>query len=84
MRGVGMVEAISFLVLLCLAMPLKYLSDYPDLGNSTVSVPFVVQAVEVATVCAAASGRAAPPRCVSAADSSCGGRGPAGGTSAPG
>ena len=35
-RVIGMVEAVSFLVLLCIAMPLKYLSDYPDLGKQVV------------------------------------------------
>jgi integral membrane protein len=31
-----MIEAVSFLVLLCIAMPLKYLSDYPDTGKKVV------------------------------------------------
>jgi len=31
-----MIEAVSFLVLLCIAMPLKYLSDMPDLGKKVV------------------------------------------------
>ena len=35
-RAVGMVEAVSFLVLLCVAMPLKYLSDMPELGKQVV------------------------------------------------
>src|ERR1051325_6651305 len=35
-RAVGMVEAVSFLVLLCVAMPLKYLSDAPELGKQVV------------------------------------------------
>ena len=35
-RAVGMVEGVSFLVLLCVAMPLKYLSAYPELGKDVV------------------------------------------------
>lgn len=31
-----MIEAVSFLVLLCIAMPLKYLSDMPDVGKKVV------------------------------------------------
>jgi integral membrane protein len=31
-----MLEGTSFLVLLCIAMPLKYLSDMPDLGKRVV------------------------------------------------
>mgnify|MGYP001255375384 CR=1 FL=1 len=30
LRVIGIIEAISFLVLLLIAMPLKYFADYPD------------------------------------------------------
>ena len=35
-RAVGMTEGVSFLVLLFIAMPLKYLSDVPELGKQVV------------------------------------------------
>jgi integral membrane protein len=35
-RGVGMVEAVSFILLMFVAMPIKYLSPYPDEGKTAV------------------------------------------------
>jgi integral membrane protein len=35
-RGVGMIEAVSFILLVFIAMPIKYLSPYPDEGKQVV------------------------------------------------
>lgn len=35
-RAVGMVEAISFILLMFVAMPIKYLSPYPEEGKQVV------------------------------------------------
>jgi integral membrane protein len=35
-RAVGMVEAVSFILLMFVAMPIKYLSPYPDEGKTAV------------------------------------------------